>query len=119
MEIFVRYFGLSNLQAIQCGTQAGAIGLKMQGKTGAISVGLQADLICVDGDPSKDVTILGEPGRIKHVMVGGRPMDLSELPERNNIPGWRLASMGSLLTRDVAFSNRAHVGPPLRIEELH
>lgn len=119
MEIFVRYFGLSNLQAIQCGTQAGAIGLKMQGKTGEISIGLQADLICVDGDPSKDVTILGEPGRIKHVMIGGRPMDLSELPERNNIPGWRLASMGSLLTRDVAFSNRAYAGPPLRIEELH
>ena len=119
MEIFVRYFGLSNLQAIQCGTQAGAIGLKMQGKTGEISIGLQADLICVDGDPAKDVTILGEPGRIKHVMIGGRPMDLSELPERNNIPGWRLASMGSLLTRDVAFSNRAYAGPPLRIEELH
>jgi hypothetical protein len=52
-------------------------------------------------------------------MIGGRPMDLSELPERNNIPGWRLASMGSLLTRDVAFSNRAYAGPPLRIEELH
>jgi hypothetical protein len=27
--------------------------------------------------------------------------------------------MGSLLTRDVAFSNRAYAGPPLRIEELH
>jgi hypothetical protein len=52
-------------------------------------------------------------------MIGGRFMDLSELPERNNIPGWRLASMGNLLTRDVAFSNRAYSGAPLQIEELH
>jgi imidazolonepropionase-like amidohydrolase len=119
MEIFVRYFGLSPLQAIQCATQAGAIGLKMQGKTGELAVGLQADLICVDGDPSRDVTILGEPGRIKHVMIGGRFMDLSELPARRNIPGWRHASMGSQLTREVAFADRAHSGPPLQISELH
>jgi imidazolonepropionase-like amidohydrolase len=119
MEVFVRYFGLTNLQAIQCGTQAGAIGLKMQGQTGEIVVGRQADIICVDGDPSKDVTILGEPGRIKHVMIGGRMMDLSELPDRKNIPGWRLASMGSQLTREIAFSNRVHSGAPLHIEELH
>ena len=52
-------------------------------------------------------------------MIGGRMMDLSELPERKNIPGWRLASMGSQLTREVAFSNRVYSGAPLHIEELH
>jgi imidazolonepropionase-like amidohydrolase len=119
MEIFVRYFGLSNLQAIQCGTQAGAIGLRLKGKTGEITPGCLADLIVVDGDPSKDVTILGETERIRHVFVGGRAMDLSEPPARNPIPGWRLASMGSTLTREVAFSNRVHHGPPIQIEELH
>jgi imidazolonepropionase-like amidohydrolase len=119
MEIFVRYFGLSNLQAIQCGTQAGAIGLRLKGKTGEITPGCLADIIVVDGDPSKDVTILGETERIRHVFVGGRAMDLSEPPPRNPIPGWRLASMGSTLTREVAFSNRIHQGPPIQIEELH
>ncbi len=119
MEIFVRYFGLTPLQAIQCGTQTSAIGLKMQGQTGEIAVGKKADIICVAGDPSQDVTILGETDRIRHVMVGGRRMDLSEPPERKNIPGWRLASMGSALTREIAFSNRTHSGPPVHIEELH
>jgi hypothetical protein len=119
MEIFVRYFGLTPLQAIQCGTQTSAFGLKMAGQTGEISVGKKADIICVAGDPSKDVTILGETDRIRHVMVGGRQMDLSEPPERKNIPGWRLAAMGSALTREVAFSNRKHQGPPIHIEELH
>jgi len=119
MEVFVRYIGLTHLQAIQCATQAGAIALKMQGQTGEIAVGRLADIVVVDGDPSKDVTILGEPGRIKHVLIGGRMMDLSELPQRGNIPGWRLASMGSTLSRDVAFSNQLYTGAPLKIEELH
>ena len=119
MEVFTRYFGMTNLQAIQCGTQAGAIGLKMQGEVGEIKVGAKADIICVAGDPSQDITILGEPGRIRHVMIGGRLKDLSEPPPRNPIPGWRLAAMGMQLTREVALSNRVHTGPPLSPEELH
>ncbi len=119
MEVFVRYFGMTNLEAITCGTRNGAFGLKLAGETGEIAVGRKADIICVDGDPSQDVKILGEPGRIKHVMVGGRMMDISELPERARIPGWRLASMGSELTREIAFSDRGYNGPPLQIEELH
>ena len=119
MEVFVRYFGMTPLQAIQCGTQAGAIGLKMKGEVGEIAVGRKADIICVAGDPSRDVTILGEPGRIRHVMVGGRLMDLTEPPPRNPIAGWRLAAMGMQLTRDLAFSNRVHSGAPVAVEELH
>jgi hypothetical protein len=119
MEVFVRYFGLTNLEALTCGTKNGALGLKLAGETGEIAVGRLADIICVDGDPSQNVAILGEPGRIKHVMVGGRMMDISELPERGRIPGWRLASMGSELTREVAFSDRSYNGPPVEVEELH
>lgn len=119
MEVFVRYFGLTNLQAIQCATQAGAIGLRMQGKVGEIVAGRIADIIVVDGDPSKDVRILGEPGRIRHVMVGGRMMDISEPPPRKPIPGWRVAAMGLQLTRDMAFSNRTHSGHPIDVQELH
>jgi imidazolonepropionase-like amidohydrolase len=119
MEVFVRYFGLTNLEALTCGTKNGALGLKLAGETGEIAVGRLADIICVDGDPSQNVAILGEPGRIKHVMVGGRMMDISELPERGRIPGWRLASMGSELTREVAFSDRSYNGPPVDVEELH
>jgi len=108
MEVFTRYLGLTPLQAIQCGTQAGALALRMPGRIGVVAPGCLADLICVDGDPSSDVTLLGEPGRIRHVMIGGRLMDLSAPPARKSLQGWRYASMGAQLTRERAFS------PPAR-----
>ena len=104
MEVFTKYLGLTTLQAIQCGTQAGAIGLRMEGKLGVIAPGYLADVICVDGDPSSDLTVLGDPDRIKHVMIGGRMMDLAPPSPRKPIAGWRHAAMGSQLTRELAFS---------------
>jgi imidazolonepropionase-like amidohydrolase len=103
MEVFTRYLGLTPLQAIQCGTQAGAVALRLPGQVGVVAPGYLADLICVDGDPSRDVTLLGEPGRVRHVMIGGRMMDLSAPPPRKPLQGWRYASMGAQLTRERAF----------------
>ncbi|WP_293860071.1 amidohydrolase family protein [uncultured Alsobacter sp.] len=119
MEVFVRYFGLTNLQAIECGTRNGAIGLKMPGKVGEIAPGMLADLIIVDGDPSKDVRILGEPGRIQQVMVNGDFKDISEPKTRRNIPGWRHAGMGLQLTREMAMSDGRLPAGSLHVEELH
>ncbi len=119
MEVFVRYLGMTPLEAIRCGTSAGAIGLRMEGVIGALLPGYQADLICVDGDPSQDVTILGEPDRIRLVMIGGREMDISPLPPRRKLDGWTIAAMGGQLTRDVAFSNTRRFTEPVEVRELH
>ena len=105
MEVFVRYLGLSPLQAIACATREGARALKMEGEVGVIAPGYEADLICVDGDPSRDVAILGEPGRIRQVMVAGALKDLTPLPARQPISGWRVAGIGSQLTRDIPLGN--------------
>jgi imidazolonepropionase-like amidohydrolase len=118
MEVFVRHFGPSPLQAIQCATETSAFGLKMAGETGVIAPGYKADVIVVDGDPSKDVTVLGKPGAIRHVIVDGVPKDLSALPPRKPIPGWRVASIGRQLTRKIAFGADA-AGGHIDIEELH
>lgn len=107
MEVFTRYYGLSNLQAIQCATQAGAFALKMDGKVGVVAPGMKADLLCVDGDPSRDVTVLGRQGAIKHVFLDGKAVDLSPLPPRKALPGWRLPLMGKNLTRETAFGHQA------------
>jgi len=106
MEVFTRYLGFTPLQAVQCATQAGAFALRMEGKIGVIAPGYLADVICVDGDPSKDVAVLGDPGRIKHVMIGGKMMDISPPAARKAISGWRHATMGGQLTRELVASNR-------------
>jgi imidazolonepropionase-like amidohydrolase len=104
MEVFMRYFGMSSLEAIHCATGAGAFALKMAGRTGVVAAGMKADLLVVDGDPSQNVAILGEPGRISQVYLDGQSVDLSPLPERKPLAGWRMPSMGQQLTRDFALS---------------
>ena len=117
----MRYYGMSSLQAIHSATGANAFALKMAGRTGVIAAGMKADIIVVDGDPSLDVRILGEPGRIKQVFVDGKAADLSPLPERKPIGGWRMPSMGQQLTRDFALGSGPNLKPPAAgepIEEL-
>ncbi len=103
MEVFIRYLGMTPLEAIHCATSQGARALRLEGEVGELVVGRRADLIAVQGDPTADVTILGEAGRIAHVMIDGTLRDLSPLPERKPISGWRVASFGQRLDRAAAF----------------
>jgi imidazolonepropionase-like amidohydrolase len=105
MEVFVTHLGMTPLEAIRCATSEGARALRMEGRVGRVEVGCEADLILVDGDPAADVTVLGEPGKIRAVMIKGALQDLTPLPPRQPISGWRVATIGSQLTRDVAFGN--------------
>ncbi len=118
MEVFMKYFGLSALEAIQCATQKGAFALRMDGETGVIAPGYQADIICVKGKVEDNIASLGDPENITTVMIAGVEKDLSPPPKRKPIPGWRLASMGSRLSREVAFGPEQDP-EPLIVEELH
>jgi imidazolonepropionase-like amidohydrolase len=60
--------GLTPLQAIQAATVNAADLLGWSGKVGSLEPGAWADIVAVDGDPLKDVTILE---RVKFVMKGG------------------------------------------------
>lgn len=60
--------GLPPLQAIQAATVNAADLLGWTGKVGTLEPGAWADIIAVDGDPTKDVTTLE---RVKFVMKGG------------------------------------------------
>jgi imidazolonepropionase-like amidohydrolase len=59
----------SPLDAITSATSLGAEALKLGDQIGSIAPGLQADLIAVQGDPTKDITALR---RVMFVMKGGR-----------------------------------------------
>lgn len=119
MEVFVKYFGMSPLEAIECGTRKSAAGLKMEGETGVIAPGYRADIICVKGRVEENLALLGNPDNITTVMIDGIEKDLTPPPKRKPIAGWRLASMGDKrLTREVAYGPEAEP-EPLQIEELH
>ena len=60
--------GLTPLQAIQAATVNAADLLGWPGKVGSLEPGAWADIVAVDGDPLKDVTILEH---VKFVMKGG------------------------------------------------
>ena len=102
LEVFVKDIGLTPLQAIRAATFEGARALCLDGKVGEIAPGKFADIIGIAGDPSKDVTILGDKSKLKFVMTGGRSVDLvTPDPVRKEIPGWRVNTYGKILSRDL------------------
>ena len=92
LEVFVEKLGLTPLEAITCATKNAASAMKRD-DIGLIAEGKIADLLVVDGDPSKDVTILGDKNLIKHVFLNGKDIDLTPAPKRIKDPdGWRISA---------------------------
>jgi imidazolonepropionase-like amidohydrolase len=64
--------GMTPLQAIEAATANGPDTLGPQApKAGQLVEGYDADVICVSGDPTADVTILADPTNITHVFKAG------------------------------------------------
>lgn len=71
IELFVKLFGYSPSEALQCATRVG--GALMGLEVGEVREGWLADLLLVDGDPLADVRVLQDAARLKLIMQGGRP----------------------------------------------
>ncbi|HEY7516339.1 MAG TPA: amidohydrolase family protein, partial [Vicinamibacteria bacterium] len=65
----VKEGGQAPMAAIVSATSVAAASLGLEGRIGALAPGLDADLVGVDGDPSRDITALQ---RVLFVMKGGR-----------------------------------------------
>ncbi len=64
--------GMTPLQAIETATANGPATLGPQApNSGQLVEGMDADVICVSGDPSNDVSVLADPENITHVFKGG------------------------------------------------
>jgi len=64
--------GMTPLQAIEAATANGPDTLGPQApKSGQLLEGYDADVICVNGDPSTDVSALADPDNVTHVFKGG------------------------------------------------
>jgi imidazolonepropionase-like amidohydrolase len=69
---FVRFFGYSPIEALQCATAVGADLMQMKDELGLVKEGYLADLLLVRGDVTKDVTLLQDKDNLAMVMTDGR-----------------------------------------------
>ncbi|MBA4191427.1 MAG: amidohydrolase [Planctomycetaceae bacterium] len=67
IEMLVEY-GMTPVQALKAATSVAAKALHFEAKLGAVKPGFLADLVAVEGDPTKDVKTLR---KVKLVMKGG------------------------------------------------
>lgn len=71
IEHFVQYFGYSPNEALRCATVVGAELMGHGGELGEIKEGYLADLLLVDGDPLKDVSVLQHRENMAMIMKDG------------------------------------------------
>ncbi len=71
LQMFVELFDFTPLEAIQAATQAGGELMGEPGRLGLIAEGALADLLLVDGDPSRDIALLQEPASFLAIMKDG------------------------------------------------
>ena len=74
LEHMTRYLGFSNAEALTITTVNNAGFLREGASIGAVEAGREADLLCVDGDPLADITMLQERSRIAEIFLAGEPV---------------------------------------------
>jgi imidazolonepropionase-like amidohydrolase len=71
LELFVRLFDYTHEEALSAATLLGGQLMGMGDELGQIKPGYLADLLLVDGEPDKDVTVLQDRKRLRAIMKDG------------------------------------------------
>jgi imidazolonepropionase-like amidohydrolase len=71
LTFFVKYVGFTPLEVLRCATKTGAEILGRGGELGTLEAGKLADVLVVDGDVLKDISVLEDRSRFIAVMQGG------------------------------------------------
>ncbi|RAJ60495.1 WD40 repeat protein [Streptomyces sp. Amel2xB2] len=87
LRAMVKY-GFSPREALTTATGNAARALGRRGELGAVAPGHLADLVCVEGDPLRDITAAAA---VRRVMVGGIDHSVPELLAPFRAPGTRKA----------------------------
>ena len=100
LEVFVKKLGLSPLQAIKSATKDAAVSMRKDKELGLIAEDYLADLVIIDGEPSKDVSVLGRKDLIQNIILDGELVDLTPRPSRKRDPdGWRVSSYSERINK--------------------
>jgi imidazolonepropionase-like amidohydrolase len=70
IQVFVDKLGFSPLEAITCATRNGAQLMRMADRIGTLEPGKLADLVIVEGDPLKDITLLQDRTKLSVMKEG-------------------------------------------------
>ncbi|HKT76459.1 MAG TPA: amidohydrolase family protein [Sphingobium sp.] len=69
---FVDYFGFTPAEALSAATMLGGQLMGLGDELGLVKQGYLADLLLVDGDPTRDIALLQDKDRIRLIMQEGR-----------------------------------------------
>jgi len=78
IELLMIYAGMSAHEALAAATKGGAKTMGLEGELGEIKPGYLADVITVDGDPTKNVRVLVNKRNIRHVVKDGVLQEFDE-----------------------------------------
>jgi imidazolonepropionase-like amidohydrolase len=81
LELWVEHFGYTPAEVLHAATALGGQIMGMGDELGLIKTGYLADLLLVDGDPTKDVRIMQDKNRLAMIMQGGK---LYKTPEQKH-----------------------------------
>lgn len=82
LAVYPEMCGVSNLDVIRWATHNGAAFVGREDELGTVAQGKLADLLIVDGDPSKDLGVLAERSNIKAVIKNGEFVTCELQPSR-------------------------------------
>jgi imidazolonepropionase-like amidohydrolase len=71
LTFFVNYVGLNSHTVLQCATRTGAEIMGLENEIGTVEAGKLADILIVDGDVLKDISILENKSKFIAVIQGG------------------------------------------------
>jgi imidazolonepropionase-like amidohydrolase len=72
LELLMKHSGFTPMEAIVSATSNAAKACGLESKIGTIEKGKMADLLIVDGNPLKDITVLQKTNKIEMVMKEGK-----------------------------------------------
>ncbi|HVZ45602.1 MAG TPA: amidohydrolase family protein [Ramlibacter sp.] len=100
IELMVELLGMKPMDAIVAATSGNARAFGWDRQVGSLLPGLWGDCVILDGDPLKDIRVLGDARRILAVYKGGVAVDRTPVAPRRRMGHERsLAVSTSVLTR--------------------